>query len=117
NEIWGAFSCTQQDIIRAYGSLSHPDAIREMRAYSTLREDVWKRIDERVLFIAKERLNGILDLENRGLVQPLGDMGVQVSQWERASDFEVARQVMRPTSQGSWQRVEFDSQFVPVPVT
>lgn len=110
-QIWGAFSAQQREIILSTGSLT------SLRAYSTLREDVWKRIDDRVQTIARERLNGIADLEARGLTQPLGDLGTQVTQLERAGDFEPARQVMRPNAQGRFQQTEFDSQFWPVPVT
>lgn len=81
-----------------------------------LRKDEWKSLDERLVQVARQRLTGIADLRNAGLVQNLGGLGTLLSEYERMSDMNAAEVNMSGVTPASDDTVDFDLVSVPVPI-
>lgn len=91
--------------------------VNALRTNDTLRKDEWERLDEAVVRVARQRLNGIADLRSAGLVVPLGGLGVLISQYEQMSDMDAAQRSMAGVTRGEEDRPEFTLQGVPIPIT
>lgn len=90
--------------------------INNLRSNALLRKDEWIEFDTTVVEVARQRLNGIADLQNRGLTLPLGGLGTLVSQYEAQSDMEDAEINMAGVTPGEEDSVEFDIRSVPIPI-
>ena len=94
----------------------HNAKILATNAVATLRYQDWLDIDNTVVAVATQRLVGIRDLISRGLVRPLGNIGITKSMFQRSSDMTAAQITMGIAVEGERDRVNFDTQDVPVPV-
>ena len=84
---------------------------------ATLRKDEWKHLDETVVDIATQRLVGVNDLVSRGLVYNVPNgLGTTVLEYEDVSDMEDAQVNMDGVSRGRSDRLEFDLNYLPLPI-
>lgn len=83
---------------------------------SMLRQEEWERLDAAVVQAAVHRLNGIAHLRERGLVLPLGSLGVLTSQFSQVSEMTAADVNMSGRSRTERDRVDFDLEGRPVPI-
>jgi uncharacterized linocin/CFP29 family protein len=91
--------------------------IAALRTNDVLRYRDWIAVDERVVTVARQRLVGVNDLFAAGLSYGVSDaLGVTRLEWERISDFGDAEVSMSGLSQGRNDRVQFDMNFVPLPI-
>jgi len=90
---------------------------RALRTNTLLRHEEWVQIDTAVQTVARQRLGVVDALRRRGLVHPLGNLGVLVSEWERLGDFTDAEQSMSARARGQKDTPNFDLQAVPIPLT
>lgn len=85
---------------------------------ATLRYDEYKAIDTAVQKIAQQRLVAAADLQSRGLTYPLSNaMGTMVLQWETQSGFEAAEMDMSAVKTSAEDRVTFEPNYLPIPIT
>ena len=87
-----------------------------MRQQSVLRKDQWVQIDTRVIEIARQRLNVVTDMQAAGLIQPLGDIGVTVSEYEKQTGMEPAALSMDLEARQDEDRIEYQLTSLLVPV-
>lgn len=83
---------------------------------TTLQHDEGKMYDDALLQVALGKLNGIEDLRKRGLIKPLGGLGVVLSMYERVNDMTGATFDMDGRTRGENDRLTFDEVGVPVPI-
>jgi len=88
----------------------------ELMVHSLLRKQEWEELDAAVIAMVKLRLNGIQDLRENNLVQPLGGLGTMVSQWNVASEKPSATVSMDGRTAGNRDRVDKKLYGVPVPI-
>jgi uncharacterized linocin/CFP29 family protein len=81
-----------------------------------LRKDEWLEIDTAVLDTVKTGLVGIDDLRSAGLVKQLGGLGTLLSAYEQLGDMNAADVSMDADVPGREDAVEFDAQYVPIPI-
>jgi len=75
-------------------------------------------MDEAVIDVATQRLVGVGDLVSRGLTYNLGNgLGTTVLEYEDVSDMNDAQLNMDAQSKGQKDRVEFDINYLPLPIT
>jgi len=89
---------------------------RGLLVNSLLRRDEWQALDAQVQQSALIRLNGVAHLRAKGLVKPLGSIGVLTSQWSQASEMTEANVNMSGQAKGESDRVDFKIKGVPVPI-
>lgn len=89
---------------------------RGMVVNSLLHRDEWQQLDTVVQQSALIRLNGVAHLRARGLVKPLGSIGILTSQWSQASEMSAANVDMSGTAKGTSDRQEYLIKGVPVPI-
>ncbi len=82
---------------------------------ATLRYQDWLDIDREMISVATQRLVGISRLMSKGLVHNLGSIGITMSMFERSSDLTDAEVTMAPEVETERDRMNFDTQSVPVP--
>ncbi len=87
-----------------------------LRTNTTLQKDEWIQIDDTVLEVARQRLNGIADLQAAGLVHNISDIGITISQYERSTDLTAANIDMMGVTAGEEDRLTFDLIGIPVPL-
>lgn len=84
---------------------------------ATLRKDEWKMYDQAVIQAARERLVGVADLNSRGLTYNIPNgLGTTVLEYEDLSDITDAEMNMDAVTRGRDDRVEFDINYLPLPV-
>ena len=89
-----------------------------LRTNATLRKDEWKQFDEAIIMVAQNRLVGVADLMSRGLVYNIANgLGTTVLEYEDVSDIEAAQVSMDAVTRGDGDRVEFDINYLPLPIT
>lgn len=91
--------------------------VRALRTNDLLRKDEWKRYDEAIVRVARQRLGVVNRLRAAGLVFPAGNLGNLLVEWEKLSDFTEADQSMGLVSRGERDRAGFDLEAVPIPIT
>lgn len=84
---------------------------------NTLRHEDWLLYDQTLLQIARDRLNGIMDLMNAGLVKDVGGIGTIISMYERVGDMTPAIQSLDGETMSQDDRVTVDEVGVPIPIT
>lgn len=82
---------------------------------SSLRDREWQSIDDAVIKISRENLNGIADLRTAGLVQGNKSIGTELTMYERSGDMTDADISMDLATLGQGDRLLFDKVGVPVP--
>ena len=87
---------------------------RGLQVNSLLRRDEWQELDNAVVTAARQRLNGVADLQRLGLIRQLGGIGTLVSQWNQAS--EVGEAAVNMTGQAAQDRGRVDYKLAGVPV-
>lgn len=90
--------------------------VNSLRSNALLRKDEWVAYDQTVIDVARGRLNGIADLQEKGLVLQLGGLGTLVSQYEAQSDMTEAEINMAGVTPGEEGSIEFDIRSVPIPI-
>lgn len=88
-----------------------------LRTNATLPRDAWESIDQTVIEVAGQRLNGIADLQSRGLIRNLDGMGFLYDTWQVMSDSHPAAQSMGGLTVGAQNTAEFDETTIPLPIT
>ena len=84
---------------------------------AVLRRDEWKTLDETVLRVAEERLNGVSDLVSAGLVYNIGNgMGSTVLEWHDVSDALTAEATMDGISRAKNDRQVYQTNYLPLPI-
>jgi uncharacterized linocin/CFP29 family protein len=89
---------------------------RGLLVNSMLRKDEWQALDAEIQQAAKIRLNGVAHLRERGLVKPLGSLGILTSQWSQGSEMDAANVDMTGQGNKGADRQEFLLKGAPVPV-
>jgi len=90
--------------------------VNELRTNDLLRKDEWTALDTAVIEVQRQRLNGIADLQNRGLTRDLGGLGVLIDQYEKMSDMGDADVDMSGEAEGDEDTVGFELASVPIPI-
>jgi hypothetical protein len=91
--------------------------VRALRTNDTLKYDEWKEIDRAVMDISRRRLVVVNDLISRGLVYRLTNaLGSTVFQYQDASDMSAAEMSMAGEAMPTQDRVEFDTNYLPLPI-
>ena len=91
--------------------------LNALRTNATLPKDAWIAIDKTVLEVAGQRLNGIADLQSRGLTRTLDGLGVMYDYWQTMSEGSDAEQSMSGITVGANNTLDFDEQTIPLPIT
>lgn len=89
---------------------------RERRRNSRLFEEEFEQIDDRVVQAAEERLAGIDDLRNAGLVRDV-PIWVKVHTYRKISEMSAAEQTMTGRARSEADRTERQEASVPLPIT
>ncbi len=89
----------------------------QLRNDTTLREDDWERIDERVVTVATKRLVGSQDLIARGLITPIDGMRFTHARYERVSRLNEAVMSMDGQVRSPADRLVFEPDGTPLPIT
>lgn len=87
-----------------------------MRTNDLLRKDEWELLDQTLVGIARQRLNGINDLRNAGLTVSLGGLGVLFSEYEKLGDMSAADVDFAAVTDGEKDGVTFELTQVPIPI-
>jgi len=117
------------ELIRQYREKKWPKWRAELQAYremSPLTEikyrttplplDAERDLDSLVIDVALRSRNAVADLISRGLVRPLPDIGVKIDVWNRITGQNSATLGMALAGGPPYERQEFDSVSVPVPI-
>jgi hypothetical protein len=83
---------------------------------TTLRHEEGIVYDNVLIEVARTRLNGIADLQKRGLVKNLGGLGTIISMWERQGDMTGAKIDMDGRTASENDGLTFDEVGVPIPI-
>lgn len=84
---------------------------------ATLRRDEWKSLDEAVRDVARERLGGVQDLIDKGLVYQLGNaLGTTVLEWHDVSEALEAGLSMDGVTRQQGDRPEYGTNYLPMPI-
>lgn len=84
---------------------------------ATLRRDEWKTLDESVKRVARERLTGVQDLIDNGLVFDLNNaMGTTVLEYHDVDDSLEAEMSMDGISRSNNDRPNFGTNYLPIPI-
>lgn len=95
-----------------------PISPKELRTLDVLRKDEWIHLDNALIEEAKIRLKGIADLMGAGLTIPVANaMGKTIFQWETMTDMEPAITSLSGVDRSEDDRVEFDLNNLPLPIT
>jgi len=90
---------------------------KALRTNATLPRDAWEAIDQTVIEVSGQRLNGIADLQSRGLIRNLDGIGFMYDTWQTMSDIHSAEQSMSGLTQGAQNSAEYDETTIPLPIT
>lgn len=84
---------------------------------ATLRRDEWKQLDEAILPIAQNRLQGVQDLVDNGLTYNLGNaMGTTVLEYHDISDAMEADLTMDGVTRSKGDRPVYTTKYLPIPI-
>lgn len=91
--------------------------VNALRTNTVLRKDEWKHMDTQVLLAAQERLVGVQDMYQRGLVYPIANgLGTTVFEFERMGELADAQISMDGVTRGKSDRLTFDIGYLPLPI-
>ncbi|HUV81933.1 MAG TPA: major capsid protein [archaeon] len=84
---------------------------------ATLRRDEWKQLDDVLLDVSRQRLGGVQDLIDKGLVFNLGNaMGTTVLEWHDVSDAMEADLTMDGITRSRNDRPVYQHNYLPIPI-
>jgi len=85
---------------------------------ATLRYDEWKHYDMAVIKAALQRLVGVKDITDLGLIYDLGSdgLGTTVLQYEDQSAMSAAELSMDGATRGHGDRIEYSIKYLPLPI-
>lgn len=90
---------------------------RPINTNATLRRDEWKQLDDAILEVSRQRLGGVQDLIDKGLIFTLGNaMGTTVFEWHDVSDAMEASLTMDGVTRGMGDRPEYQHNYLPIPI-
>lgn len=90
----------------------------ELHVNATLRKDEWKQMDAAVLKAVQSRLQGIADLEARGLVYNIPNgLAKTVLEYEDQSDISAAQISMDGLNRSPGDRPNYEIKYLPMPIT
>lgn len=101
----------------ANGQVDREHMYRYLAANDLLPTDVTREIEDTFIRVARRETMAVGRLEEAGLVAPLGSIGITQYEFERLNAMDAATQSMSIQDLGTEDRVEFDLDAVPVPVT
>lgn len=81
-----------------------------------LPKEAWLELDNVVLGVLRDELNGIADLMSLGLTHGISDLGTTVSEWQRLSDMSDSQIDMGADTEGEEDAHDFQMDGVPVPI-
>lgn len=90
--------------------------VEALRTNDLLRKDEWELLDETLVGIARQRLIGVNDLKEAGLVVNLGGLGILFSEYEKLGDLSAADVDFAAVTDGEKDSVTFELTQVPVPI-
>ncbi len=91
--------------------------VNALRTNATLRKDEWEMLDTAVIEVARERLNAVTDLFERGLTFNVPNaLGTTVIQHETRSEMTAAEISMDGITRGQNDRVTFAIVNTPLPI-
>jgi len=99
-------------IVNSAGKLD----LAKMRKNSTLRRDVWEKLDDTLLEVARPRLTGIADLIDNNLADDSFGIGDMVSTYEKVSEMTEASVSMDGATPAQKDILTFSEASVPIPV-
>lgn len=83
----------------------------------TLRRDEWKQLDDAIYEPARQRLGGVQDLIDNGLVYNLGNaMGTTILEWHDVSEAGEADLTMDGITRAKNDRPVFQFNYLPIPI-
>lgn len=85
-------------------------------ANQTLRHEEHLQYDQALLQVATRTMTAAADLRSRGLVRPLGGIGVLLSLYERVGELTDASISMDGRTRSDKDRLTFDDVGVPIPI-
>jgi uncharacterized linocin/CFP29 family protein len=89
----------------------------QLTTHATLRRDEWKHLDEAVLMASRDRLVGIQDLRDNGLVYNLPNpMGSTVLETHKVDDPHTAEMTMDGVTRTQGDRPDFSTEYIPIPI-
>lgn len=89
-----------------------------LRTCDTLRRDEWVAFDDVLIEESTIRLRGVADLLAAGLIRNVANgMGKTLYQWEKITDMEPAIVSLDGMVQSDNDRIEFDMDSLPLPIT
>jgi len=110
--------------LRAYKTIYRGGDPKKLESYSvqpvtnaTLRRDEWKQLDDAIMEVARQRLGGVQDLIDKGLVYNLGNaMGTTVLEWHDVSEAMEADLTMDGVTRSKGDRPVFKHNYLPIPI-
>jgi len=88
-----------------------------MNTNATLRRDEWKKLDEALMGVARERLGIVDDLLSRGLTYNLANpLGTTVLEWHDVGDQQEAQLTMDGINRSKGDRPNFQYNYIPIPI-
>lgn len=82
-----------------------------------LRRDEWKQLDDVLIDVGRQRLGGIQDLIDKGLVMNLGNaMGTTVLEWHDVNGDMEAVVSMDAITRSKNDKVTFQHNYLPIPI-
>ena len=105
-------------IYNGKGDVTDPKSYDKINVNAaTLLKEEWMRLDTAVMKVAENRLNGIQDLINRGLVYDIPNaLGTTVLESQEASDAMEAELTMDGVHRGKGDRQQFSTTYLPLPI-
>jgi len=91
--------------------------VNQFRTNDVLLQDEWELLDDVIVRAARDRLIGVADLMSRGFVKRLNGMATPTLTWQRQSGIEGASMSMDAQRKGNNDRVTYDTQSIPLPIT
>lgn len=101
------------------GDPKRPESYKtiSLQTNATLRRDEWKQLDSALMEVSRQRLNGVQDLLDNGLIYNLGNaMGTTILEWHDVSDFGEAQVTMDGVNRGNNDRPNFQFNYLPIPI-
>jgi len=88
-----------------------------IQANATLRRDEWKMLDDALLRVSHERLTGIMDLRENGLVYNMGTgMDATMLESHRSGESMEAELSMDGITRSDGDRPTYDTLYLPLPI-
>ena len=106
-------------VYKGSGDPGKPDnyQVIPIQTNATLRRDEWKQLDDAVLEVSLQRLGGIQDLRDKGLIYTLGNaMGTTVLEHHTMSDAMEADLTMDGVTRSQGDRPNFETVYMPIPI-